>query len=113
MIKLQGKKVFLSALERDDCRKIWQETEFDFENPPDYFIVGASVEKADELYSDIQSKQGKTQIRLGIFLPSEGGATLIGDIALLDINWQDRLARLGMALRKLSTATKATLPMRR
>ncbi len=63
MIKLQGKKVFLSALERDDCRKIWQETEFDFENPPDYFIVGASVEKADELYSDIQSKQGKTQIK--------------------------------------------------
>jgi len=106
MIKLQGKKVFLSALERDDCRKIWQETEFDFENPPDYFIVGASVEKADEWYSDIQRKQGNTQIRLGIFLPSEDGATLIGDIALLDINWQDRACTLGYGLTKIEYRNK-------
>lgn len=107
MLRLQGEKVFLSTLEREDCRKLWEDTEADLANPTDYFIVGSSIEKADEWYGDIQSKQGKTHIRLGIFLPNEGGgATVIGDIALQDINWQDRSCTLGYGLSKIGYRSK-------
>lgn len=107
MVKLHGEKVYLATLEREDCRKLWEDTEFDFTNPTDFFIVGSSTVKADEWFSDIQSKQGKVHVRLGIFLPdADGGATVIGDIALQDINWQDRACTLGYGLSKLEYRRK-------
>ena len=57
MVKLQGEKVYLATLELEDCRKLWEETEFDFSNPTECFIVGFSSVKADDWFHEVQNKQ--------------------------------------------------------
>jgi len=98
MVKLLGEKVFLATLERENCKKIWEETEYDFEQPTETFIIGRSSVNADAWFDEIQRAQGNTHIRLGIFLPDE---TVIGDIALQDLDWKNRSCSLGYGLTKL------------
>jgi RimJ/RimL family protein N-acetyltransferase len=103
MVKLSGEKVILATLEREHCRKIWEETEYDFTNPTEPWNIGHSAEKADEWFDDIQKQQGNSNIRLGIFLPD---GTVIGDIALQDIDWRNRSCSLGYGLSKLEYRNK-------
>lgn len=98
MVKLQGEKVYLATLEREDCKKIWEDTEYDFAQLTEPFIVGRSSANADVWFDEIQKAQGNTHIRLGIFLLD---GTVIGDIALQDIDPQNRSCTLGYGLTKL------------
>jgi RimJ/RimL family protein N-acetyltransferase len=103
LVKLQGDLVCLATLEREDCKKVWEDTEYDFEQMTEPFIVGRSSESAGEWFSEIQKAQGNTHIRLGIFLPD---GTVIGDIALQDIDWKNRSCSLGYGLTKLEYRSK-------
>ena len=103
MNKLKGNKTYLATLEREDCKKIWADTEYDFANLTEPFIVGRSSDNADTWFDEIQKAQGHTHIRLGIFLPD---GTAIGDIALQDIDWQNRSCSLGYGLTKLEYRNK-------
>ncbi|MDD4124360.1 MAG: GNAT family protein [Eubacteriales bacterium] len=98
MYKLQGTSIYLAALERADCRKLYEDAEYDFDNPTDILHIGHSTEKSDEWYEEIQKSQGKTHVRLGIFI---NDGTVIGDVALQDIDWQNRSCSLGMSIEKL------------
>ncbi len=59
-----GKDIYLDTLERIDCKKLWADFEFDFNNPCEELNLGHSVEKADTWFDDIQ-QQGGSNIRLG------------------------------------------------
>lgn len=99
MIKLSGEKIYLATLERANCLKIYEDTEYDFTHPTEPFIIGRSVEGAYDWFDDIQKSSGSIHIRLGIFLPD---GTVIGDIALQDLDWRNRTCTLGYGLTKLS-----------
>ncbi len=103
MVRLQGEKVTLATLERVDCKKVWEDTEVDFSQLTEPFIVGRSSANADEWFDDIQKQQGNTHIRLGIFLAD---GTVIGDIALQDLDWRNRCCSLGYGLTKLEYRNK-------
>ncbi len=66
MVKLQGDNIHLGTLERADCKKIWEDTEYNFSQLTEPFIVGRSSANADGWFDDIQKQQGNTHIRLGI-----------------------------------------------
>ena len=61
--------------------------------------IGHSVERADNWYTEIQELQGNKHIRLGIFLHN---GTVIGDIALQDMDNKNRCCSLGYGLTKLA-----------
>ena len=103
MVKLQGEKITLATLEREDCRKVWEDTEYDFGQLTEPFIVGRSAANADAWFDEIQKLQGNMHIRLGIFLP---GGTVIGDIGLQDLDSQNRSCTLGYGLTKLEYRNK-------
>ena len=98
MVNLKGNLIYLATLEKEDCRKVWEDTEYDFGQKTEPFIIGRSSANADAWFDDIQKSQGNTHIRLGIFLPD---GTVIGDIALQDIDWKNRSCFLGYGLTKL------------
>ena len=98
MVKLKGEKIILATLEREDCKKIWEDTEYDFGQLTEPFIVGWSAVNADTWFDEIQRDQGNKHIRLGIFLPD---GTVIGDVALQDLDWKNRSCTLGYGLTKL------------
>jgi len=103
MHKLQGKKVYLAALKRADCRKLWEDDEYDFENKTDMLHIGGSVEGSDKWFDEIQDLQGKVHIRLGIFV-SDG--TVIGDVALQDIDNKNRSCSIGIGIAKIENRGK-------
>jgi len=103
MVKLQGEKIVLATLEREDCKKVWEDTEYDFGQLTEPFIVGRSSANADAWFDEVQKLQGNTHIRLGIFLPD---GTVIGDIALQDLDWKNRSCSLGYGLTKLKYRDK-------
>ena len=96
-MKLHGKDIYLDTLEREHCRTIWANTEFDLSAPYESLNVGLSVENADTWFDETQQKQGKTDLRLGIFLEGEP----IGDVALQGIDWTNRSCSVGMGFAKL------------
>lgn len=53
MVKLQGEKVYLATLEREDCKKVWEDTEYDFGQLTEPFIVGRSSANADAWFDEI------------------------------------------------------------
>jgi len=103
MIKLQGERIYLAVLERADCRKLYEDFEYDFANPTESLHIGQSLEKSDEWFEDIQKLQGKENIRLGIFL---NDGTVIGDVALQSIDEKNRSCSLGMGMAKLENRNK-------
>jgi RimJ/RimL family protein N-acetyltransferase len=98
MLKLQGKQIYLAVLEREDCKKIWNDFEYDFDNLTEPLNIGHSAEKADEWFNDIQKLQGNKNIRLGIFLNDD---TVIGDAALQDIDNKNRSCSIGAGIAKI------------
>lgn len=98
-MKLQGKDIYLSALERKDCKTLWNDFEYDFACPSEEFNIGHSEEKANAWFDEIQKQQGNSNVRLGIFL---NDGTVIGDIALQDIDRKNRKCSVGMGIAKIS-----------
>ena len=95
MTELGGKKIVLRTLEREDCRRLWKEDEPAEPLPAQATTPGQSVEGADKWFEEMQAKQGKEQVYLGIFDP-EGG--LLGDIQLANIDWRNRTATMGCGI---------------
>lgn len=102
-MRLQGRDIYLDTLEREDCRKLWLEQEYDFANPTDDFNPGHSMEKADHWFEEIQKLQGQQNVRLGIFLRD---GSPIGDVALQNIDMRDRSCSVGMGIAKLCNRGK-------
>ena len=103
MLKLQGKLLYLAAMEREDCKKVYEDFEYDFDNPTEPLYIGYSVEKSNEWFDEIQKLQGNTHIRLGIFL---NDGTVIGDVALQDIDNKNRSCSVGMGITKIEYRNK-------
>jgi RimJ/RimL family protein N-acetyltransferase len=103
MVKLQGNRIFLGTLEKEHCRKLWDEFEYDFTNKTEQLNIGQSIEKADEWFEQIKKEQGNSHIRLGIFL---NNGAIIGDIALQDIDNKNRSCSIGMGMSKLEYRNK-------
>lgn len=66
-MRLQENDIYLSTLSREDCKTLWNEYEYDFDNPTEELRVGHSDEKACDWFDEIQKLQGSRNIRLGIF----------------------------------------------
>ena len=100
MLKLQGERLYLAALEREHCRKLYEAEEYDFAHIAEPLYIGASVESADEWYESIQKNQGQEghNLRLGIFL---NDGTVIGDVALQELSWRNRNCNLGFGVARL------------
>lgn len=97
MLTLTGKRLYLAALSREDCRTLYRDDEYDFAALTEPLYIGQSIESADAWYEDIQARQQKENIRLGIFLKAGG---VIGDVALQNIDWRNRSCDVGMGIHK-------------
>ncbi|MDD5900962.1 MAG: GNAT family protein [Lachnospiraceae bacterium] len=102
-MKLQGKNVYLAMLERKDCKTLWNDFEYDFAHPTEEFNIGHSDEKADGWFDEIQRLQGNQNVRLGIFL---NDGTVIGDVALQDIDRVNRKCSVGIGIAKIEYRAK-------
>nr|WP_307992862.1 GNAT family protein [uncultured Niameybacter sp.] len=100
---LKGKDIYLGTLERKDCKTLWNDFEYDFNNPSEELNMGHSEEKADEWFDDIQKQQGNLNVRLGIFL---NDGSVIGDVALQDIDRKNRKCSVGMGIAKIEHRSK-------
>ena len=95
---IKGKSIYLSVLEREHCRVLYSEDAYDFALKTEPLQIGYSIEGADEWFEDIQKKQGKENLRLGIFLHA---GEAIGDVALQGIDWRNRSCSLGVGIAKM------------
>lgn len=102
-MKLEGQHIYLAMLERSDCKKLWNDFEYDFNCPAEEFRIGHSDEKADGWFDEIQRLQGDQNVRLGIFL---NDGTVIGDVALQDIDRVNRKCTVGMGIAKIANRSK-------
>ena len=102
-MKLLGKGIYLDTLSREDCRKLYEDYEYDEACPAEPLVLGVATERADDWYEEIQKLQGVQNIRLGIFLP-EG--TAIGDVALQDIDYKNRCCSVGIGIAKIRNRWK-------
>lgn len=94
MIELSGQQVVLRALEREHCQQLWRE--YEVADPPTETVrPGLSIEGADKWFEDIQDKQEKEQVYVGIF-SREG--ELLGDVQLANIDWRHRTASVGIGI---------------
>ena len=99
MIELKGENVVLRTLEREHCRRLWERFEPTEPLPTEPLNVGLSVEGADKWFEEMQARQGKEHVYLGVFTP-EG--ELLGEVQLANINWRDRTATLGGGISRLA-----------
>lgn len=103
MLKLQGTDIYLALLEREDCKTVWNDFEYDFACPAEEFNIGHSDEKAADWFDEIQKLQGDRNVRLGIFL---NNGKVIGDVALQDIDRVNRHCSVGMGIAKIEYRSK-------
>lgn len=61
-MRLNSQDIYLDTLTREDCKTLWNEFEFDFENPAEELNLGHSDEKADLWFDEIQKLQGNRQL---------------------------------------------------
>jgi RimJ/RimL family protein N-acetyltransferase len=95
MIELRGRKITLRTLERAHCRALWEQYEPQQPVPTEPLNPGLSVEGAEKWFDDMQSRQGREQVYLGVFTLS---GELVGDIQLANIDWRNRSASLGVGI---------------
>ena len=103
MLKLEGQNIYLSTLEKEHCQKLWCDFEYDFTTKTERLNLGHSVEKADQWFDEIQKLQGNKNVRLGIFQMNN---TVIGDVALQDIDWENGSCSIGMGIAKIENRNK-------
>jgi len=97
MIELQGEKVILRTLERAHCHELWDAYESTAPIPTEPLNPGLSVEGADKWFEEMQAKQGKEHVYLGIFTYEERP---VGGIQLANLDWRYRTATLGVGLER-------------
>lgn len=97
-MKLQEADIYLTTLSREACKILWNDFEYDFEHPTEELNLGHSDEKADKWFDEIQELQGNRHIRLGIF---KNDGTVIGDVALQDIDRVNRKCSVGMGMSRI------------
>ena len=103
-LKLQCSNIYIAALERQDCRKLYEDDEYDFYNPTEPILFGCSVEKSDEWFDEIQKLlRENVNIRLGIFL---NDGTVIGNVALQGIDDKNRSCSVGIGIAKTENRCK-------
>lgn len=102
-MKLQETDIYLTTLSREDCKTLWNDFEYDFDNPTEELNLGHSDEKAEGWFDEIQKLQGNRNIRLGIF---KNDGTVIGDVALQDIDRVNRNCSVGMGMAKIENRSK-------
>lgn len=102
-MKLLEKDVYLATLTREDCKKLWNDFEYDFQNPAEELNIGHSDEKAAGWFDEIQNLQGNRNVRLGIYL---NDGTVIGDVALQDIDRINRKCSVGIGIAKIENRSK-------
>ncbi len=102
-MKLQGVDIYLATLSREDCKVLWNDFEYDFDNPTEAFNIGHSDEKADEWFDEIQKLQGNRHVRLGIF---KNDGSVVGDVALQDIDRVNRKCSVGIGMAKIENRSK-------
>ena len=102
-MKLQETDIYLTTLSREDCKTLWNDFEYDFDNPTEELNLGHSDEKAEVWFDEIQKLQGNRHIRLGIF---KNDGTVIGDVALQDIDKANRNCSVGMGMAKIENRSK-------
>ncbi len=103
MIRLNGQRIYLATLEREHCIKLWEDFEYDFEAITEPLNIGHSSTKAEAWFDEIQRDQGSKHIRLGVFLHDD---TVIGDVALQDIDWKNRSCSIGLGIAKIEHRNK-------
>ena len=94
MIELPGQSVTLRTLERHHCRELWEAYEPEEPLPTEPLNAGLSAEGSGRWFDEIQAKQGREQVYLGVF----AGDRLVGDIQLAEIDWRQRTARIGLGI---------------
>ena len=94
MIELRGKIVVLRTLEREDCRALWTAYAPEEPVPTEPLNPGLSVEGAERWFEEMQAKQGKEQLYLGIWHDDE----LVGDVQIAEIDWRHRCASIGASI---------------
>lgn len=103
MVELHGEKVVLRVLEREHCRQLWEWYAPAEPLPTEPLYPGLSVEGADKWFEEMQAKQGREHVYLGIF-SAEG--ELLGDVQLANIDWRCRTATLGFSLARVEERGK-------
>jgi len=103
MLEINGNRIYLAVLEREHCKKLWDDFEYDFDSLTEPLNIGHSSVKADKWFDEIQDVQGEKHIRLGMFLLD---GTVIGDVALQDIDWKNRSCSIGIGLSKKEYRSK-------
>jgi RimJ/RimL family protein N-acetyltransferase len=99
MIELRGEKVILRTLEREHCRELWEVYEPADPLPTEPLNPGLSIEGADKWFEEMQAKQGKQQVYLGVFTQD---GKLIGDLQLSNIDWRHRTASIGLSIARIA-----------
>ena len=108
-IRLKSERLYLAALEREHCRKIDSDCEYDFENITESLDIDSfdstekSTEKSDEWFEDIKKRQGNGLITMGIFLTN---GDIIGYIRLQGIDWRNKSCAVGMVIAKIENRSK-------
>lgn len=102
-MKLHETDIYLATLSREDCKAIWNDYEYDFDNPTEELNLGDSDEKANDWFDEIQKLQGNRHIRLGIF---KNDGMVIGDVALQDIDRIHRKCSVGIGMAKIENRGK-------
>ena len=103
MLSLIGNNIYLSVMEKEHCKRLWEDYEYDFDMMTEPLNIGLSSSKADEWFDEIQRDQGKKHIRLGVFLVD---GTIIGSIALQDIDWKNRSCSIGLSIPQIELRSK-------
>ena len=97
-MNLKETDIYLAVLSREDCKKLWNDFEYDFDNPTEELNLGLSDEKATGWFEEIQELQGNRHIRLGVF---KNDGTVMGDVALQDIDRVNRKCSVGLGMSKI------------
>ena len=94
--KIQGVNIYLGPINREQLKQYFEEIELDFDTKTDYLHgFGWPTEGVNEIYDNMKKKHGDEVIGLGIY---KNGGTLIGDITLHNISWQNRSAEVGITI---------------
>ncbi len=102
-MRLQETDIYLATLSRENCKTLWNDYEYDFTCPTEELNLGHSDEKSSDWFDEIQKQQGSRHIRLGIF---KNDGTVIGDVALQDIDRVNRKCTIGMGIAKIENRSK-------
>ncbi|MCK8059598.1 MULTISPECIES: GNAT family N-acetyltransferase [unclassified Fusibacter] len=103
MLKLISKRIYLATLEKEDCVKLWNDFEYDFDQLTEPLNIGHSSVKADTWFEETQKDQGDKHVRLGIFLLK---GEVIGDVALQNIDWKNRSCSIGLGISTINDRSK-------